>query len=334
MDKAHRFVNGTRHTNRVAAQAERRLPRVDLRPGERLLDVMIEEICVRAGHARRYLLCAALVAVPIVGAGCGSGSGPGMPPIAAARTFHLAHFMPAGPAHGGRPTLISFTIIQPSGSPLTAYQTGSGPHTGVDLIIVRSDDSSLLYEDTDIAANGRITQPVVLPSSGRYRIIIDAYPKQTSAAIPRNLQMFRWITVAGVPKLRPLPAFNATVSVDGYRFTLQGRPSLHAIQAAFLKVEVHDPQGRPTVFLPWRGALAHAIFIRAGSLDYFHTHVCSRSATNCTSLLGAAKVTGTSTTPGKLTLGVLVPVPGTWRLFLLVYVEGHHLTAPFTLTVT
>jgi hypothetical protein len=44
-------------------------------------------------------------------------------------------------------------------------------------------------------------------------------------------------------------------------------------------------------------------------------------------------VTGTSTTPGKLTVGVLVPVSGTWRLFLQTRVGGHVLTAPFTLPV-
>jgi hypothetical protein len=44
-------------------------------------------------------------------------------------------------------------------------------------------------------------------------------------------------------------------------------------------------------------------------------------------------VTGTSATPGKLTIGVLVPVPGTWRLFLQCQVNGRVLTAPFTLTV-
>ena len=287
---------------------------------------------MRVGDAHRYLLSIALAATLFVASGCGSGSSPGAPTIAAARTFQVARFRPAGLVHAGRSTLISFTLIQPSGSPLAAYKTGSGPHTGVDLIIVRSDDSSLLYEDTDIAANGRITQPVVFPSAGRYRIIIDAYPKQTNA-VPRNLQMFQWVTVAGAPKLRNLPAFNPTVTVSGYRFTLEKRPPLHAIQPAFLKIGVRDPQGRPAVFTPWRGALAHAIFIRAGSLDYFHTHVCSHDASNCTSLLGAAKVTGTSTKPGKLTVGVLVPVPGTWRMFLLVYVDSHHLTAPFTLAV-
>ena len=276
----------------------------------------------------------AVAAVSLIASGCGSGSGLSGPTIAPARTFHLARFRPAAPVHSGRPTPISFTIIQPSGAPLTAYKTGSGPHTGVDLIIVRSDDSSLLYEDTDISGNGQITQPVAFPSPGRYRIIIDAYPKQTDAAIPRNFQLFTWIKVAGTAKLRPLPPASPVVSVDGYRFALQGRPSLHAIQAAFLKISVRDPQGRPTIFTPWRGALAHAIFIRAGSLDYFHTHVCSPGATNCTSLLGAVRVGGTSTTPGELRVGVLVPVPGTWRLFLLVHVDGHYLIAPFTLTVT
>ena len=44
-------------------------------------------------------------------------------------------------------------------------------------------------------------------------------------------------------------------------------------------------------------------------------------------------MTGTSSTPGKLTVGVLVPAPGTWRLFLQCKGGGHVLTAPFTLIV-
>ena len=101
----------------------------------------------------------------------------------------------------------------------------------------------------------------------------------------------------------------------------------------FLTVTVSDPQGRPARFTPWFGALAHAIFFRAGSLDYFHTHVCARGASGCTSFLGGTKVAGRSATPGKLTVGVLVPVPGIWRLFLQCRVGGHVLTAPFTLRV-
>ncbi len=86
-------------------------------------------------------------------------------------------------------------------------------------------------------------------------------------------------------------------------------------------------------FTPWFGALAHAIFFHAGSLDYFHTHVCGAGAANCTTTLGGARVTGTSTAPGKLNLGVLIPVPGTWELFLQMQLGGKIITAPFTLQV-
>jgi hypothetical protein len=122
--------------------------------------------------------------------------------------------------------------------------------------------------------------------------------------------------------------------VGGYRFTLKGHPRLKAIEPAFLTVEVTGPNGKPATFTPWYGALAHAIFFHQGNLDYFHTHVCAPGASGCASLLGGAKVTGSSTTPGKLTVGVLVPEAGLWRLFLQTQVDGKVLTAPFTLKVT
>ena len=86
-------------------------------------------------------------------------------------------------------------------------------------------------------------------------------------------------------------------------------------------------------FTPYYGALAHAIFFRQGTLDYFHTHVCAPKASGCTSTLGGATVTGSTSKPGKLTVGVLLPAPGTWRLFLQTKVGDRILTAPFTLRV-
>jgi hypothetical protein len=137
-----------------------------------------------------------------------------------------------------------------------------------------------------------------------------------------------------VYKPQPLPPTSASDAVGGYRFTLSGASHLHAIQAEDVVVHVARPGGKPAQFTPWFGALAHAIFFRRGSLDYFHTHVCSPGATGCTSILGPVKVTGSSSTPGKLTVGVLVPAPGTWRLFLQCRIDGRVLTAPFTLHVT
>ena len=49
--------------------------------------------------------------------------------------------------------------------------------------------------------------------------------------------------------------------------------------------------------------------------------------------MSTSRITGSSAAPGKLTIGVLLPVPGTWRLFLQMKLAGKIVTAPFTLTV-
>jgi hypothetical protein len=276
----------------------------------------------RVRRAATLALLAALLA------GCGS-SGRQIT-IGAARTFRLNDFSPAKFVPG-RAQRMSFVIDDPSGAPLTKYRTGAGPHTGVHVIIVRSDLSGIIHQHPPVGPDGKITEDVTLPTPGRYRLVVDAYPQLGGPL--RNFQLFRSLTAPGRARSKPLPPFSPSVTVSGYRFTLRNRPRLHAIQPSFLSLTVTRPDGRRAAFTPWFGALAHAIFFRAGSLDYFHTHVCSAVMTGCTSLLGATRVTGSSTRPGVLRVGVLLPVGGTWRLFLQCKVNGHVLTAPFTLTV-
>ena len=172
------------------------------------------------------------------------------------------------------------------------------------LIIVRRDLATIIHRHPPIASDGTISDTITFTKPGPYRVVVDAYPDVSGPQ--RNFQLFDRLRVAGSYHPQKLPPFSASQTVAGYRFTLLGRPNLHAIQAAFLKFTVRDPQGRPMRFTPWYGALAHAIFFRQGSLDYFHTHVCAPGATGCTSVLGGTTVTGSSTTPGKLTVGVLV----------------------------
>jgi hypothetical protein len=201
----------------------------------------------------------------------------------------------------------------------------------VHVIIVRDDLESIIHVHPPIAADGKASEQVTLPDPGPYRVVVDAYP---STAGQSNFQLFSKIDVVGAYKAKQLPPFDRAVVVDGYRFQLQGKPRLRAIEAGFITITVTDPQGRPARFTPWFGALAHAIFFRTGTLDYFHTHVCAPGASGCTSFLGATQVKGSSSTPGKLRVGVLVPVAGTWRLFLQCRANGRVLTAPFTLEVT
>jgi len=282
----------------------------------------------------RILPFVALGAAAALLSGCGSSSSSGGPAITvqAARTFKVSGFTPAAPIAANVPTKVSFTIDQPNGQPLTAYRHGAGPHNGVHLIIVRRDLSVIIHHHPPVGRDGLLTDTVTFPSPGRYRVVIDAYPKN-AGAIP-SFQLFRTIDVKGAYHPRPLPAFRRTETVDGYRFTLHGTPHLRAVEAALLDFTVTGPDGKPAVFTPWFGALAHAVFFRSGSLDYFHTHICAAGASGCTSVLGGASVTGTSATPGRLEAGVLLPVAGSWRLFLQCRLDGKVVTAPFTLHVS
>ena len=199
------------------------------------------------------------------------------------------------------------------------------------LIFVRDDLGTIIHKHPPVAADGTIRESVTFPDSGRYRLVVDAYP---AGGQQPNFQLFHPVRVAGKVKAAPLPPPSQVVESGGYRFTIRGKPKLKAVQASLLDVDVTDAQGRPAAFKPYFGALAHAIFFRRGTLDYFHTHVCSPGAAGCTSTIGGAQVTGRSTKPGRLTVGVLVPVPGTWRLFLQTEIGGRVVTAPFTLDVT
>jgi hypothetical protein len=275
----------------------------------------------------RFLLaCCAVVLV----AGCGSSSRPSVGPIGPARTYALSGFAPVRVARPG-PARLSFTIRQPSGEALTAYRRGAGPHTGVHLIVVRDDLGVIIHKHPPIAANGRISETIDFPTPGPYRVLVDAYPAAKGA--PRNFQLHSGVRVAGAYHPQPLPAFAARQRVNGYTITLTAPKQLRAIQAATLTAKVTDPGGKPVVFHPWFGALAHAIFFRQGTLDYFHTHVCGPSTPGCTSVLGGAKVVGRPAGPGRLNVGVLLPVAGKWRLFLQFRDRGRIVTAPFTLDV-
>ncbi|MDX6449335.1 MAG: hypothetical protein QOD08_1798 [Gaiellaceae bacterium] len=273
-----------------------------------------------------------LAGVVLVATACSSSSSrPANPTMAAAQTFRLDGFQPAQAVAPGRSFEISFRIAKPGGGTLTAYRTGPGPHTGVHLIVVRDDLSTLVHRHPPIAADGTIRQRLVLPEGGRYRVLVDVYPRLAGPL--RNFQLTGNVDVSGAAPKRPLPPFRPTEVVDGYRVTLHGAGRIKAVSPTFADVTVTDPTGRPARFSEWYGALAHAIFFRAGSLDYFHTHVCGAAASACASAVGGTRIVGKSTKAGRLNVGILLPVPGKWRLFLQFKPGAHVVTAPFTLTV-
>jgi hypothetical protein len=287
-------------------------------------------------RARLRVTVAAMPALVLVLllAGCGSSANSSItiPKVAAAKIFTLGHFQPAGRITAGHPVTMAFDVQLPDGKPLTQYKTGAGPHTGVHLIIVRDDLAYIIHDHPPIPASGMLRQTVTFPAPGPYHVLVDVYPN--IAGSEPNFQLFRTVDVAGAYHPRTIPPFKADQVVDGIHFHMQGTPHLAAIQAAFVHVNVTDSHGRPIHFVPWFGALAHAIFFEQGTLNYFHTHVCAPNAPNCGSILGATRITGSAPAPGKLTIGVLLPVSGTWRLFIQLKIHGRVVTAPFTLKVS
>jgi hypothetical protein len=264
-------------------------------------------------------------------AGCSSSSHISTPTIQAARTFALAGFAPSEPVGPGKPTTLHFFIREPSGARLVRYRRGAGPHTGVHVIVVRDDLASIVHQHPPITANGDINTTVTFPAPGHYRVLVDAYPALSGTL--RNFQLFKDVTVTGPAATKPVPPFRPVDTVDGFRVSVTGAPKLHAIQAAFVNVVATDPNGRAVQFTPWFGAIAHAIFFRAGSLAYFHTHVCGPTTPACAGAFGATAVSGTSTQPGRLHVGILLPQSGTWRMFLQFKAGRKIITAPFTLRV-
>src|SRR3954467_13883269 len=109
-------------------------------------------------------------------AACSSGGG--KIEIKPAKTYKLSGFQPAAAISPGKRATVAFTIDQPSGSALTAYRTGSGPHTGVHLIIVSDDLSTIIHRHPPMRSGGHFKQQVVFPKPGRYRVIVDVYPRQ------------------------------------------------------------------------------------------------------------------------------------------------------------
>jgi hypothetical protein len=285
----------------------------------------------------RTLAATALTAMALLAllAGCGSGSSSPetVPNVGPAQTIHLDAFHPSGAITPGKPVTMSFDIKLPGGTTLTKYKTGAGPHTGVHLIIVRNDLAYIVHQHPPIPPSGVLHQTVTFPAPGPYHVLVDVYPATPVGGQP-NFQLFRNVTVTGAYHPKKLPPFAAHEVVDGIHFDMQPFAPIHAIQAVFLHVKITD-HGKPVHFVPWFGALAHAIFFEKGTLNYFHTHVCAPDAPNCGSLAGvpASKISGSSAAPGKLTLGVLLPVSGTWRLFVQLKVHGRIVTAPFTLDV-
>ena len=63
------------------------------------------------------------------------------------------------------------------------------------VLFVRDDLSTIIHRHPPVEADGTIDDTLTFKEPGRYRVVVDAYPKATGSL--KNFQLFRWLDVDG-----------------------------------------------------------------------------------------------------------------------------------------
>ncbi len=213
----------------------------------------------------------------------------------------------------GAATDFSFTVTDPAGEPLMAYEQTH--EKDLHLIAVRRDMADFQHVHPVLAEDGTWTVSLDLPVAGTYRVFADFAPE----GLGRTLVLGTDIAVAGefAPAALPLPATTSTP--DGYEVTLDG--DVTAGTESDLSFTVSRNGQEVTDLDPYLGAFGHLVSLRLGDLAYLHTHPAEEA--------GAGDRGGPA-----VEFGTEFPTPGTYRLFLDFQHEGAVHTAEFTVIVS
>ena len=162
-----------------------------------------------------------------------------------------------------------------------------GPHTGVHLIVVRGDLSTIIHRHPPIA-RGRPDRrgdrlPLARALPGARRRLPGATGRSGTSSSSRTC------TSAGATSPQPLPPFSPTVTVDGYRVTLTGQRTLHAIEPAFMTAHRHRPDRE--------AADVHALVRRARARDLLPRR--NRSTTSTRTSAGRTRPAARASSAGR-----------------------------------
>ena len=210
----------------------------------------------------------------------------------------------------GRRANLRFTVVQDAtGRPLTTYQQ---EHTKELHLIIASRDLTLYrHLHPTRSADGTWSTPVNLPKAGAYRVFADFTPRGGE-----GLTLGADLTASGTYRPAPLPAADTTVTVDGYRVSLNGSPT--PARSSELTFTVAR-NGKPVRDLqPYLGAYGHLVALRSGDLAYLHVHP------------GGEPGDGTTRPGPDISFTAMTPSSGTYRLFLDFKHAGEVHTAAFT----
>ncbi|MGA5466728.1 heavy-metal-associated domain-containing protein [Mycobacterium sp. NPDC050041] len=209
------------------------------------------------------------------------------------------------------PGSLSFTIADPSGTPLLDYATVHDKK--LHLIVVRSDGQHFAHVHPVLdQTTGLWSTPWMWKAAGTYRVFADFQPAQANST---KLTLTRTVDVAG--EVAPAPPLTTRTSdqIAGYTVELDG--ALIAGVSKQLTAKI-TRDGKPvTALMPYLGAYGHLVALREGDLAYLHVHP------------EGAEPVGDRTGGPAVSFAATAPTAGRYLLYLDFQVDDTVHTATF-----
>jgi hypothetical protein len=183
----------------------------------------------------------------------------GLFPTSDGMTLQLA----TGHLQPGRPGVLRFQIIGPSGTPVGGYQVEHEKR--MHLIVARNDLTGFQHLHPRLSSDGTWSTPVTIEEPGSYRVFADFKRQGTNQTLASDL------TVDGEAEQSPLAAPAASATADGgYRVSLDGAGSKAGRETALAFTITRD--GKPVRTERYLGAGGHLVALRQGDLAFLHVH--------------------------------------------------------------
>ncbi len=196
----------------------------------------------------------------------------------------------------------TFTIFNTKGKVVTNFITAH--EKLLHLIVVRKDLGLFQHlHPTFNKQTGEFTRAdATFKSDGEYRIFADFTPEgEGNTVIHEDMPVGDELAYPAMERLMPKAKYEA----EGYTVTLTTNPTeVRSGEMTTLSFEVKQGGRLITDLEPYLGAMAHAVIIRNGTLEYVHTHGIGSHQT------------------GTITLGTTFPFGGDYKIFLEINQKG------------
>ncbi|GAA1508993.1 hypothetical protein [Nocardioides humi] len=214
---------------------------------------------------------------------------------------------------------VSFRILDPAGAPLLTYTEEQTKL--LHLYVVRDDLSQFRHLHPTLADDGTWTARVDLGEPGRWRVVAEFIPQQSTTQGPATpIVLGTTLRVAGDWTPVDVPRGEEAETGDDGVVRARLLASGEVGSNGRLRLRVTDADGEPVTLGSYLGTSAHLTGFAVDSRGFVHVHP-----------YGAPEVDEDGTV---LTFHTVFTEPGDYRLFLQVRVDGllHQLavTAPVT----